>query len=110
MKAFYLLSRLLRLPAMSPKPYDERACHTDELMYLFSMTPILDMLPSEQDQEVRRAMVSMWSQFASTGQPHPGPWIPAHTAQDDQYFVIGANMKMMAIPEVARFKHWEQTK
>ena len=79
-------------------------------MYLFPWTPIFDMLPSEQDKAVSKAMVSMWTQFASTGQPHPGVWVPAHSAQDDEYFVIGADMKMMSIPEVARFKHWEQTK
>ena len=51
----------------------------------------------------------MWTQFADTG--HPGhPWTPAHTADDDQYFVIDTGaMKMSSIGEVVnRFKHWSQ--
>ena len=65
------------------------------------------MLVSQEDQEMSRRLVEMWTQFADTG--HPGhPWTPAHTADDDQYFVIdNGAMKMSSIGEVVnRFKHW----
>ena len=70
------------------------------------LTPITDLIPGAEDQAISRAMVAMWTQFATSHAPHPA-WSPAHTAGDRDYFVIDKEMGMETVAELERFRHWD---
>ena len=70
------------------------------------LTPITDLIPGAEDQAISRAMVAMWTQFATSHAPHPA-WRPAHTAGDRDYFVIDEEMGMETVGELERFRHWD---
>lgn len=105
---FYLVSRMIRLPSLVPA-LDHGACHADELLYIFEAAPVLNAIPSPEDEAVSRAMVGMWTEFARTG--HPGPetgWSPAAADRDTEYFVIDTNMRMESVNSLDRLKFWDE--
>ena len=88
------------------------ACHADELFYLFSQMPVVDMLPSDEDKDVSRRMVRLWTNFAKNHDPNePSPggeaeWQLATEDSEDRYFVIDREFAMEERPEVDRFRYW----
>ena len=105
---FYLVARIIRLPALVPA-LDHGACHADELLYIFEQAPVMNAIPSPEDEAVSRAMVRMWTEFARTG--HPGAetgWSPASADRDTEYFVIDTNMRMESVNSLDRLKFWDE--
>ena len=85
------------------------ACHADELLYLFSMIPFVDMIPNEQDKVVSRHMVNLWTNFATFGDPNgPGntEWVRGTSSAEFSYYVIDSNPGMQTRKELERFKYW----
>ena len=94
---------LLRIPGEA-----SGVCHGDELLYLFQVTPILQMLPTASDQAVSRSMVSWWANFARDHQPDPS-WKPASADEELKYWVIGDKGvvgEMQERKELARLEQW----
>ena len=86
--------------------------HADDLMYLFQMTPIIDLIPSNMDKQISRDMVRMWTNFATHGDPNnPGENVwkaaQAETAPDNLYFVIDEEPRMERLVELDRFRFWK---
>ena len=83
-------------------------CHGDELLYLFNITPILQMLPTASDKAVSRSMVSWWANFARDHRPDPS-WTPASEEDELSYWVIGGERgvgEMQERKELARLEQW----
>ena len=98
-----LMRGLLRIPGDA-----SGVCHGDELLYLFQVTPILQMLPTVSDQAVSRSMVSWWANFAREHQPDPS-WRPASEDEELKYWVIGPGEEvggMQERKELARLEQW----
>ena len=104
-KAYYFLSRLFRM-------YPTRglgAAHADDLIYLFQMTPIINMIPSTSDRKVSEDLVEMWVNFARNGDPSiegENTWREADLEKEFDYFVIDENSRMETKREFARFEKW----
>ena len=104
---FYLVSRIIRVPSLVPS-LGHGACHGDELLYIFEAAPVMNAIPSPEDEAVSRAMVRMWTQFARTGDPGTGAWTPASGDRDSEYFVIDTNMRMESVNSIDRLKFWDE--
>eukprot|EP00092_Neocalanus_flemingeri_P017124 GFUD01018520.1.p1 GENE.GFUD01018520.1~~GFUD01018520.1.p1 ORF type:complete len:581 (-),score=109.13 GFUD01018520.1:68-1810(-) len=104
-KAYYFLSRIVRL-------YPTRglgACHADDLIYLFQMTPIINMIPSSADRKVSEDLVKMWVNFARRGDPNSEGeqnWKQADLENEFDYFVIDEHSRMETRKELKRFENW----
>jgi len=104
-QAYFFMSRLFRT-------YPTRelgACHADDLLYLFRMTSIINMIPSPSDRKVSEDLVRMWVQFATYGNPSLGgksSWLEADLKNELVYFVIDHNSRMETRKELKRFKNW----
>ena len=98
-----LMRGLLRIPGEA-----SAVCHGDELLYLFQVTPILQMLPTASDQAVSRSMVSWWANFAKDHRPDP-LWTPASEDDELKYWVIGSKEgvgEMQERRELERLEQW----
>lgn len=81
------------------------AAHGEELIYLFQLTPFLDLLPSPADQQVSRSMTSWWATFAKGGRPDP-EWEPAVEGGDYSYWVVDTRPGMEERKELERLEQW----
>lgn len=100
-QGLYLISRLLRLyPTQSLG-----ACHADDLLYLFQVTPIINMIPTSVDRRVSEEMLEMWVNFATTGEPN-NAWRKADLEAEFDYFVIDEISTMETRMELTRLKQW----
>ena len=86
--------------------------HADDLGYLFSsrMAYVLD-LNSDEYKTIRR-MVSMWTSFAKTSNPHceaikPAVWVPV--TKNDSYIAlnISNDVRMIELPEKNKLQVWK---
>ena len=93
---------LLRIPG-----HASGVCHGDELLYLFQVIPILQLLPTASDQAVSHSMVSWWANFARDHQPDP-LWTPASEDDELNYWVIGDGGVggMQERKELSRLEQW----
>ena len=87
------------------------ACHADEMIYLFQITPIIDLVPTNKDKQMSKDMVRMWTNFATYGDPNGRGeqiWKAAKTDEklDKDYFVINEESRMETLEELVRFKYW----
>ena len=88
--------------------------HADDLMYLFKITPIIDLIPSSMDKKVSKDMVIMWTKFAKYGDPNgkekERAWSPAvgEDGFDNLYFIIDKDLRMQNLDELDRFKLWRK--
>jgi len=89
------------------------ACHADDLMYLFQVTPLVNLIPSSLDIRVSRDMVKMWANFAKNGDPNDEDgdriWKPAKPEEgfENSYFIIDEEMRMENVENLNRFKLWK---
>lgn len=88
------------------------AMHADDLGYLFDLSP-LPILPSNHANVVRNRMISMWTQFAKTGEPTPvtnnlitSTW-PRATLRDMEYMDIGEHLVVGTHPMGERMRLWQ---
>ena len=89
------------------------AAHADESLYLFSQAPaMVDWLPRDQDKDISRKMVRLWTNFAKNHDPNEPPpggeaeWQLATEDSENKYFVIDREVGMEERPEVDRFRYW----
>ena len=87
--------------------------HADDLMYLYQMTPIIDLIPSDRDKQMSRDMVRMWTNFAKYGDPNdPGEslWKASRAidTSDNLYLVIAEESRMERFVDLERFKFWRR--
>ena len=89
------------------------AAHGDESLYLFSQAPaMLDSLPTDQDKDISRKMVRLWTNFAKSHDPNQpreegeAEWQLATEDSENRYFVIDREFAMEERPEVDRFRYW----
>ena len=101
----YVVVRFLRLPSLVPS-WRMGTAHGDEIIYLFQLTPVAEMIPSQADQKVSRQMVELWAEFARSGEPGQG-WARAGTGGEAEYFVIDEELGMRTLSEYReRFDRW----
>nr|CAD7447818.1 unnamed protein product [Timema bartmani] len=79
---------------------DFGVCHADELQYLFPSDRVFPgLVPSEKDIEITDKMITMWTDFARTGNPTPDEkdiavrWQPI-TSSNLEYLHIGSDVYM----------------
>nr|CAD7404517.1 unnamed protein product [Timema cristinae] len=79
---------------------DFGVCHADELQYLFPSDRVFPgLVPSQKDIEITDKMITMWTDFARTGNPTPDEkdvavrWQPI-TSSNLEYLYIGSDMYM----------------
>ena len=90
------------------------ASHADEGLYLFSQlySAMVDWLPSDQDKDISRKMVRLWTNFAKNHDPNEpreggeAEWQLATEDSENSYFVIDREGAMEERPEVDRFRYW----
>ena len=87
------------------------ACHADEIIYLFQVTPVIDLIPTSKDKQVSRDMVRMWTNFAAYGDPNGRGekiWKAVKTEEkcEKDYFIINEEPRMKTLEELSRFNHW----
>ena len=102
----YIMARFIRIPSLVPS-WKLGASHGDEIIYLFQLTPIAEMIPSQDDQKVSREIVEMWTEFARSGQPG-GSWSRAEEGSDYDYFVIDKLSGVRTLESLRRFENWRQ--
>ncbi|XP_013189471.2 juvenile hormone esterase [Amyelois transitella] len=73
-------------------------CHADDLMYLFPIH-FLSKQPSRKDIEMSKLIITLWTNFASSGNPNkpkvlPFKWEPATNGLTMEYLQIDANPSM----------------
>ena len=72
--------------------------------------PVVDMLPSDEDKDVSRRMVRLWTNFAKNHDPNePGgdtEWERSTVDGENMYYVIDRKSGMEERQEVDRFRHW----
>ena len=102
----YILVRFLRVPGLVPS-WRLGAAHGDEIIYLFQFTPLAQMLPSQEDQDLSRQMLDLWTSFARSGQPSGG-WERGRSGQEFEYFVIDGQSGMRSLADTLsqRFRRW----
>merc|ERR1719206_199903 len=104
-RAIYFLSRLLRFyPTKSLG-----ACHVDELLYMFQVTPIINMIPATSDRKVSEDLLKLWVSFATTGSPtseEGNTWRAANHEEEFHYFVIDKYSRIEKRTELSRLKQW----
>ena len=91
---------------------DLGVCHADDVMYLFQMTPIVDLIPTSMDKQVSRDMVRMWTDFARYGNPNgrgEHKWKAAKPdgESDNHYYIISEESRMENLEELQRFQFWK---
>ncbi|XP_053624846.1 juvenile hormone esterase [Plodia interpunctella] len=67
-------------------------CHADDLMYLFPIHFLLKK-PSQEDVEMSKLIITLWTNFATSGNPNkpkkiPFKWEPATSGQKMEYLQI----------------------
>ncbi|XP_049885046.1 juvenile hormone esterase-like [Pectinophora gossypiella] len=77
---------------------DNYICHADDLMYLFPIY-FLSKAPSAQDIEMSKLIVTLWTNFATSGNPNkpvrvPFKWSAASSGKKMEYLDINANPSM----------------
>ncbi|KPJ09318.1 Venom carboxylesterase-6 [Papilio machaon] len=77
---------------------DYGICHADELMHLFPID-FLSKPFSEEDRRISELIITMWTNFATTGDPNkpnklPFKWEPASSSKRMEYLEIGSDQKM----------------
>ncbi|XP_013147739.1 PREDICTED: venom carboxylesterase-6-like [Papilio polytes] len=77
---------------------DYGICHADELMHLFPIH-FLSKPFSEEDRRISELIITMWTNFATTGDPNkpnklPFKWEPATSSKRMEYLEIGSKQKM----------------
>ncbi|XP_046977394.1 juvenile hormone esterase-like [Vanessa cardui] len=77
---------------------DYGVCHADELMYLFPIHFLLHEFTPE-DNEILDLLVTLWTNFATSGNPNkphrvPFHWEPATSGTKLEYLDIGAKQVM----------------
>ncbi|KAG6446518.1 venom carboxylesterase-6 [Manduca sexta] len=77
---------------------DYGVCHADELMHLFPIS-FLNKPFSEEDIEFSKLLVTLWTNFATSGnpnepQPVPFKWEPATSGEKMEYLEIKRNSRM----------------
>ncbi|XP_031767185.2 juvenile hormone esterase-like [Galleria mellonella] len=77
---------------------DQGVCHADDLMYLFPIH-FLAKEPSTDDIEMSKLIVTMWTNFATSGDPNkpvqiPYKWKPASSGSKMEYLEISSKPKM----------------
>ena len=105
----YILVRFLRVPGLVPS-WRLGAAHGDEIIYLFQLTPVAEMVPSQEDQAVSRQMLALWTSFAHSGSPSGDDWVSAGRGQEYDYYVIDRQSGMRSLADTLsqRFKHWRR--
>ncbi len=84
------------------------ACHGDDIFYLVSSLPLVDMLPREEDRQVSRQLVSWLATFAKTGRPAED-WQPVAGDQDSSFWRIDTAVGMEERQDlVQRFCRWTE--
>ncbi|PSN39205.1 Venom carboxylesterase-6 [Blattella germanica] len=76
---------------------DFGVCHADELIYLFpSQRVFANYTPSKEEEEMADVLISMWTNFAHTGDPTPthswkgAAWLPVRSTDELEYLHIGS--------------------
>ncbi|XP_023948588.1 juvenile hormone esterase [Bicyclus anynana] len=77
---------------------DYGVCHADELMYLFPIH-FLNNPFTEEDNKIIDLMVTLWTNFATSGNPNkpiqlPFDWQPATSGEKMEYLEIGKKQVM----------------
>ncbi|CAG5008482.1 unnamed protein product [Parnassius apollo] len=77
---------------------DYGVCHADELMHLFPIH-FLSKPFSQKDREISELIITLWTNFATTGDPNkpiklPFKWEPATSGQQMEYLEIGVEQQM----------------
>ncbi|XP_068619891.1 juvenile hormone esterase-like [Battus philenor] len=77
---------------------DYGICHADELMHLFPIS-FLSKPFSEEDRKISELIITLWTNFATTGNPNspvkvPLKWEPASSSKNMEYLEIGSDLKM----------------
>ncbi|KAG7312987.1 hypothetical protein JYU34_000059 [Plutella xylostella] len=77
---------------------DHGVCHADELMHLFPIH-FLSQPFSEKDIEISNLIITMFTNFATTGNPNlptklPVEWNPVSDSKTMEYLDIGHNLAM----------------
>ena len=87
------------------------ACHGDDMFYLFSSLPLVNLLPGEEDQLVSSQLVGWWASFARSGQPAQPGWPPVDGDQDNRFWRIEASSVLEArLDLVQRFDRWTEVR
>jgi len=107
--AYYFISRMC---GMYPTN-DLGASHADDLMYIFQMTPIMNLIPSVKDVRMSEEILVMWTNFVKNGDPNgittDNRWLSAKPDEDkeNEYFVIDEHSSMKNLVELERLKLWK---
>ncbi|XP_059062290.1 juvenile hormone esterase-like [Achroia grisella] len=77
---------------------DTGVCHADDLMYLFPIH-FLSKEPSTNDVEMSKLIITMWTNFATSGDPNkpvilPYKWRPVSSGSKMEYLEISSKPKM----------------
>ncbi|XP_026322559.1 venom carboxylesterase-6-like isoform X2 [Hyposmocoma kahamanoa] len=72
-------------------------CHADDLLHLFPIVFHRD--PTTKDLEISKLIITMWTNFAVSGNPNkpeklPAVWERATSSQNMEYFEIGDDLVM----------------
>nr|CAD7429918.1 unnamed protein product [Timema monikensis] len=85
--------------------------HTDELSYIFYYTAVTTPFPENSTEMITlRRMVSIWTNFAKTGNPSAGLdilWRP-NTVGDHVYLKIDADLSLEKDLEKKRMAFWDE--
>nr|CAD7197734.1 unnamed protein product [Timema douglasi] len=85
--------------------------HTDELSYIFYYTAVTTPFPENSTEMITlRRMVSIWTNFAKTGNPSAGLdvlWRP-NTVDDHFYLKIDADLSLEKDLEKERMAFWDE--
>lgn len=91
----------------------KRAAHMDELGYIFKNIFQNDMEPTSADLKMREWMLTLWTNFAKTGNPTPEEcedlnvtWLPA-TGDNFYYLNLGEQLSLATCNDHDKFNFWE---
>jgi carboxylesterase type B len=85
------------------------ACHGDDIFYMFSVLPLVNLLPAEQDRQVSSRLVTWLTSFARTSTPEQQDWQPVTGDTDSWFWVIDSQSDMIERPDlVERFNRWTE--
>ncbi|HEY6815646.1 MAG TPA: carboxylesterase family protein [Croceibacterium sp.] len=84
--------------------------HASEMPYVFGNLDIPTLGGSRPDKPTSDQMMSYWTNFAKTGNPHgPGvPEWPAFTVEAQQVRLIGTSPGIAVIPNLPQLRAWEE--
>ena len=77
-------------------------CHADELMLMFKGTILPDTAVTEEDRRVRRSLVDMWTEFATSHAPTKDASWARFDSSNPQYLEIGSERNVMMYPDSHR--------